>query len=101
MCMQGEHPDWTSVHQSGTYPLHRVASVNRVFEGFGIPRSTHSAIRDPAQNILNSASSKLGIDALERNLTAQRPVGTLQPLRRSRIIAQVMLGQGNNPREPI
>ena len=70
-------------------------------EGPDIPISTDSAVRNPAQYVLDLASAKLRVDGSNGGDSAERPVGSLKPAQGSLTIPEEVIGDGNNPSEPV
>ena len=65
------------------------------------PISTDSAVRNPAQYVFDLASAKLGVDSSNGGDSAERPVGSLKPAQSSLTISEEVIGDGNNPSEPV
>ena len=63
--------------------------------------STDSAVRNPAQNVFDLASSKLRVDGSNGGDSTQRTVGSLQPAQGSLTIAKKVIGDGDNSSEAI
>ena len=70
-------------------------------EGPDRPISTDSAVRNPAQYVLDLASAKLGVDSRNGGDSAERPIGSLKPAQCSLTISEEVIGDGNNPSEPV
>ncbi len=65
------------------------------------PISTDSAVRNAAQDVFDLASAKLRVDGRDRGDSAERPIGSLKPAQSSLTISEEVIGDGNNPSEPI
>ena len=65
------------------------------------PISTDSAVRNAAQYVFDLASAKLRVDSRNGRDSAERPIGSLKPAQSSLTISEEVIGDGNNPSEPI
>ena len=63
--------------------------------------STDSAVSDPSQHVFHLARSEFRVDRVNRRNAAKRAVGALQPAGCGFPIAEALLRQGNDPRQPV
>src|SRR5580704_7242414 len=81
-------------------PLPRVPPPQRTDAGISSKTaSAVDAIRDPTQNVLNLTSADVGVQLIQRALTAQRAIWCAEPLNGLFVVADHLDRIGINPRE--
>src|ERR1035438_3367820 len=100
-CGRAGFPGWTTGRRTDRRLPRQADYPHRALAEFDRPGSTHSAVSNPAQNILYRARARFRVNQFEGALAAQRAVWPAEPTGGRLVVAYVVLGQRNNPRQPV